>query len=74
MSRKRFKWTRKRYEHAHWLARFLSHDIFGVLSDPPDIVRRYFLLWELHPQRDDPLTYPMRLREPYYSHCDDIPF
>jgi hypothetical protein len=73
MARKRFRWTRKTYKHADWLARFMGRHLYE-LHDQPNLLRRYFELWDRHPQRDDPLTMPMNLREPYRSRGDDIPF
>jgi hypothetical protein len=54
MSRKRFRWTRKSYAHAAWLTRFAGRHLYDVYQTP-DAVRRYFELWDRHPQKDDPL-------------------
>jgi hypothetical protein len=71
MARKRFKWTRKAYRHASWLARFMGRHLYE-LHHQPDLLRRYFELWDRHPQRDDPLQTPMRYRPAYCR--DEIPF
>ena len=71
MSRKRFRWTRKAYEHAEWLSRFMGRHLYE-LPEQPNLLRRYFELWERHPQREDPLLKPLRYRRDRFS--DDIPF
>ena len=74
MARKRFRWTRKTYWHADWLARFMGRHLYE-LHDQPNLLRRYFELWDRHPQQEDPLTKPMHMREPYRSAAgEDIPF
>lgn len=65
----RFRWTRRKYMHAHHLARLLSRLDFP-LSLAPAIVQRYWALWERHPALGDPLMQPPAYR---YSR-DDIPF
>lgn len=70
MARRRFRWTRERYRKAQNLARFYSRWLYELPSEPPLLLRRYFALWERHPQRDDPLLQPVRFR---YDR-DDIPF
>lgn len=73
MGRKRFKWTRKTYRQADSLARFMGRHLYE-LHDQPTLVRKLYELWDRNPQRDDPLTLPMHMREPYRSRDDDIPF
>lgn len=73
MARKRFKWTRTTYRQADSLARFMGRHLYE-LHHQPTMLRRYFELWDRHPQSDDPLTLPKYLRQPYRSHGDDIPF
>lgn len=58
---KRFRWTRKKYEHAHWLARFAGRHLYEVYQTP-DMVRRYLELWSRHPQKEDPLLWHVRHR------------
>lgn len=72
MARKRFRWTRRRYEKARELARFMDRHLCELPDQMPDLLRRYVELWERHPQNDDPLLIPM-LRRPAYCR-DDIPF
>lgn len=74
MPRRRFRWTRERYRKAAHLARYFARHGYSLPSEPPALVRRYWALWERHPQRDDPLTKPMCWREPYISRDDDVPF
>jgi len=69
MSVKKFRWTRKRYRKADSLARFMTRHLYD-LPEQPRILRRYFELWDLHPQREDPLLTPVCYR---YDR-DDIPF
>jgi hypothetical protein len=73
MSR-RFRWTRKRYRHAHHLVRLLNR--FGYIPDMPRIVERYEALWDEHRQAEDPLLRPLRwrLHNRRYGDDDDIPF
>jgi hypothetical protein len=73
MARRRFRWTRKLYRQADSLARFIGRHMYE-LPDQPNLVRRYFELWERHPQRDDPLNDPMWLRKSRRGIGDDIPF
>ncbi len=73
MARKRFKWTRKVYKHADWLARFCGRHIYELPERPPPLLQRYFDLWERHRQNDDPLLVPLRQR-PGYADYDEIPF
>lgn len=66
---KRFRWTRRKYRHAQHLARLLNR--WNVMPDSmPDIVRRYFDLWEEYRETGDPLMTPLRFR---YDR-EDIPF
>lgn len=67
--RARFKWNRAKYQHARRLARMFSRFEF-LPSDPPEMVRRYFELWEQYPEFGDPLLIPLghRRQDP------DIPF
>lgn len=66
----KFKWTRDKYRKAHQLARLFSRwsrlfsrlDCQQLPSEPPDLLRRYFELWERHPQHDDPLFVPLKCR------------
>ena len=74
MRRQRFRWTRKLYRQADSLARFVGRHLYELPSDQPLLLRLYFALWERHPQRDDPLTLPKYLREPYRSRDYDVPF
>lgn len=71
MPGKTFRWTRRRYRKAHSLSRFVGRWLYE-LPDQPELVRRYFELWEQHPQREDPLLTPMQWRPRYCP--DDIPF
>lgn len=71
MARRRFRWTRERYRKAHHLSRFYSRWVYDLPSDPPRLLQRFFDLWQRHPQRDDPLTKPIRLRRDF---DDSIPF
>lgn len=67
---KRFRWTRGRYRKAHHLARLLAR--FYILpDDAPELVQRYFRLWEQHQQSADPLLAPLRWR---LGLDDEIPF
>lgn len=66
---KRFRWTRAKYRRAQHLARLLPRVNYSQ-SDAPDIVQRYFTLWERYPSYGDPLLTPMR----YRYELDDIPF
>lgn len=50
MARRRFRWTRKLYQEADSLARFLGRHMYE-LPDAPPLVQRYLRLWERHPQR-----------------------
>ena len=53
MARKRFRWTRRRYEKARELARFMGRHMIELPDQMPDLLRRYLDLWERYPQRDD---------------------
>jgi len=68
---KRFRWTRKAYRRAHWLARFMGRHLYE-LDHQPNLLRRYFELWDRNPQRDDPLLTPVRQRLNCWG--DEIPF
>ena len=60
---RKFKWSRDRYRKAHHLARLFSRwDCQQLPSEPPDLLRRYFELWERHPQHNDPLLMPLKYR------------
>lgn len=72
MARRRFRWTRKLYREADSLARFVGRHPYELPQDQPDLVRRYFELWERHPQRDDPLLQDVRRRLNCWA--DGIPF
>ena len=74
MARKRFRWTRRRYEKARELARFMDRHLCELPDQMPDLLRRYFDLWARYPQRDDPLTLPQWRRPQYSGRNDDIPF
>ncbi len=74
MARKRFRWNRARYRRAAHLSRYFARHVYDLPSDPPDLLRRYFDLWERHPQRDDPLLQPLRWRDRQRSNDSDIPF
>ncbi len=59
--RSRFKWNRKTYKMASHLARLINR--FDHLpSQQPEILRRYFELWDRHPQREDFLLTPVKQR------------
>jgi len=73
MARKRFKWTRKLYKQADWMARFYGRHIYELPERPPMLLQRYWDLWERHRQNDDPLLVPVRQR-PGYADYDEIPF
>ncbi|MCU7372801.1 hypothetical protein PEC18_18540 [Paucibacter sp. O1-1] len=74
MSRSRFRWTRKSYKHAHWLARFMGRHLYE-LHHQPNLLRRYFELWERHPQKDDPLKRLVQFRlEERRWQDDGLPF
>ena len=70
-ARSGFRWNRKKYRRAAHLARFFTR-VIELPADPPQLLRRYFELWEDHPQKGDPLLTPMRYRDHYLG--DDIPF
>jgi len=70
MPRRRFRWTRERYRKAAQLSRYFARHIYDLPSEQPDLVRRYFELWDRHPQREDPLLQPVK----YRYERDDIPF
>lgn len=73
--RPRFRWTRSRYRKAASLARYFLRHVYELPSDPPTMIRRYWDLLEKHPQRDDPLDTPLRVRLARLSDDDsDIPF
>jgi hypothetical protein len=66
----RFRWTRRKYQHARQIARLLSR--FDELPlTVPAVVQRYWELWERYPQYQDPLLAPLRCRRRYDP---DIPF
>jgi hypothetical protein len=71
---KRFRWTRKTYRHADHLNRLLAR-YMDLPDHPPAIVRRYWELWQRHPQREDPLRFhiPPHVRLAA-RRDDDIPF
>lgn len=71
MARRRFRWTRERYRKAHHLSRFYARWVYELPSQPPALLQRFYQLWERHPQRDDPLTKPIRQRRDF---DDSIPF
>lgn len=73
MPRRRFRWTRKSYRHAHQLARLLSRYL-DLPDHPPAIVRRYWELWARHPQFDDPLLTPFLWRSSVMARTDEVPF
>lgn len=70
MSRRRFRWTRERYRKAQHLSRFYARWVYELPSEPPQLLQRYFDLWERHRQKDDPLLVPLK----YRHESDDIPF
>jgi hypothetical protein len=70
MSHRRFRWTRKKYKHANWLARFMGRHLYE-LHHQPDLLRRYFELWDRYPGGDDPLLIPLARR---HDRDSDIPF
>lgn len=72
MARRRFRWTRKAYQHAAWLARFTGRHLYELPERPPPLLQRYFDLWGRHPQKDDPLLEPLSRR--YARFDDSIPF
>lgn len=65
---RRFRWTRRKYRHANHLARLLSR-FESLPLTAPDIVQRYWALWERYPSFGDPLRRPLAWR-----HDPDIPF
>lgn len=69
MARRRFRWTRAKYQQAHREARVYDREGF-MYHGEPSLVRRYRELWEAHPQGDDPLRLPRYRRYP----PDDCPF
>ncbi len=73
MARNRFRWTRKSYAHAAWLARFMGRHLYE-LGEQPNLLRRYFELWDRHPQREDPLRIHVTHRLAEKRHDDAIPF
>jgi len=70
MARKRFKWTRKAYQHAAWLSRFMARHVRELPDQPPDLLRRYWELWQRYPERGDPLAQALAERYPER----DLPF
>lgn len=74
MARHRFRWTRARYRRAAHLSRYFARHVYDLPSDPPRSLERYWELWRLHPQRDDPLQRPVRMRLNDRQRDDDIPF
>ena len=60
MSRRRWTWTRSRYERARRLSRMLGR--FGDLPDCPPIVARYHDLLSRISNHDDPLLTPVKVR------------
>jgi hypothetical protein len=69
----RFHWNRKRYRKAQHLSRFFGRWVYDLPSDPPELLRRFYELWERHPQRDDPLLTPFEWRR-HSLDRDEIPF
>lgn len=67
MSRRRFKWTRKKYYAAHHQNRLLQRLDYSF--SPPPLVERFIELMDGIDGRD-PLTTPIGWR---YDRCD-IPF
>lgn len=74
MGRRGFRWTRETYKRASSLCRFMNRNIYYLPPDPPRLVKRFFDLWEKHPQSDDPLERPMLSREHYSGLDSSIPF
>lgn len=74
MARRRFRWTRKAYQHAAWLARFTGRHLYQLSEHPPALLRRYWNLWVRHPQGDDPLLTPLARRYEEQRGDDWIPF
>jgi hypothetical protein len=72
MARRRFRWTRERYRKAQHLSRFFARWVYELPSERPALLQRFQDLWERHPQRDDPLTRPIRQRRADFE--DSIPF
>ena len=72
MARKRFRWTRKKYKMADWMARFYHRHIYELPERPPELLRLYWELWDRHPQKEDPLLKCVRYRLNAFT--DDIPF
>lgn len=68
-----FHWTRKSYKQAAQIARLLSRYL-DLPDHPPAIVRRYWELWERHPQHPDPLEMPLSRRLAEYGSSDGLPF
>lgn len=73
MSRQRFRWTRKLYREADSMSRFLSGYPYWAHERAPMLLRRYWALWEKHPQSDDRLLTPVQWRYPTWC-PDGIPF
>lgn len=72
MPRRRFRWTRERYRKAQHLSRFYARWVYELPSEPPQLLQRYFDLWERHPQSDDPLARPHYVRYGWLG--DGVPF
>ena len=72
MTRKRFRWTRKTYKQADWMARFYGRHIYELPERPPLLLQRYWDLWDRHRQNNDPLLVPVHQRMANAN--DDIPF
>lgn len=75
VNKRRFRWTRARYKHAHHLNRLLARMYELPYGDPPAIVQRLWELREAHPQDEDQLLRPFRHRASVMARGDDgIPF
>jgi hypothetical protein len=72
---RRWRWTRKAWHKARSLSRYFARHVYDLPSEPPTIVQRLWDLQERHPQRDDPLERPVRMRLYDRRNFDDsIPF
>lgn len=72
---KRFRWTRRTYRKAHQLVRLLPRMRDFTSLGTPALVDRYFELWRRHPQFEDRLLEPGRIKRLLaYKRGDDIPF
>lgn len=65
-----FRWTRQRYRRAASLCRFFARVRHRQPDTEPELLQRFFALWERHPQSADPLLTPLHERE----RDSDIPF